>query len=128
MLKGDMSLIGPRPLLPKYLPRYTKEQFRRHNVASGITGWAQVNGRNAISWEEKFKLDTYYVDNQSFILDLQLILFTIIAMFSKNKALNLVTKKLINLNADSETIKISKREIDLYPFPPPGSKKIVTSR
>ena len=64
MLKGDMSLIGPRPLLPKYLPRYTKEQFRRHNVTPGITGWAQVNGRNAISWEEKFKLDTYYVDNQ----------------------------------------------------------------
>lgn len=77
MLKGDMSLIGPRPLLPKYLPRYTKEQFRRHNVAPGITGWAQVNGRNAISWEEKFKLDTYYVDNQSFILDCEIFFKTI---------------------------------------------------
>lgn len=77
MLKGDMSLIGPRPLLPKYLPRYTKEQFRRHNVVPGITGWAQVNGRNAISWDEKFKLDTYYVDNQSFSLDLKIFFKTI---------------------------------------------------
>ncbi len=77
MLKGDMSLIGPRPLLPKYLPRYTKEQFKRHNVTPGITGWAQVNGRNAISWEEKFKLDTYYVDNQSFILDCKIFFKTI---------------------------------------------------
>lgn len=77
MLKGDMSLIGPRPLLPKYLPRYTKEQFRRHNVVPGITGWAQVNGRNAISWEEKFELDNYYVDNQSFILDCKIFLKTI---------------------------------------------------
>jgi len=83
MLKGDMSLIGPRPLLPKYLPRYTKEQFRRHNVASGITGWAQVNGRNAISWEEKFKLDTYYVDNQSFILDCKIFFKTIQNVISK---------------------------------------------
>ncbi|WP_426430426.1 sugar transferase [Winogradskyella sp. HB-48] len=77
MLKGDMSLIGPRPLLPKYLTRYTKEQFRRHNVVPGITGWAQVNGRNAISWEEKFELDNYYVDNQSFILDCKIFLKTI---------------------------------------------------
>jgi lipopolysaccharide/colanic/teichoic acid biosynthesis glycosyltransferase len=77
MLKGDMSLIGPRPLLPKYLPRYTNEQFRRHNVVPGITGWAQVNGRNAISWDEKFKLDTYYVDNQSFSLDLKIFFKTI---------------------------------------------------
>lgn len=77
MLKGDMSLIGPRPLLPKYLPRYTEEQFRRHDVVPGITGWAQVNGRNAISWEEKFKLDTYYVDHQSFSLDTKIFFKTI---------------------------------------------------
>jgi undecaprenyl phosphate N,N'-diacetylbacillosamine 1-phosphate transferase len=77
MLKGDMSLIGPRPLLPKYLPRYSKEQFRRHNVVPGITGWAQVNGRNAINWDEKFKLDTYYVDNQSFSLDMKIFFKTI---------------------------------------------------
>ncbi|GAB4163105.1 MAG: sugar transferase [Winogradskyella sp.] len=77
MLKGDMSLIGPRPLLPKYLPRYTEEQFRRHDVVPGITGWAQVNGRNAISWEEKFKLDTYYVDHQSFSLDMKIFFKTI---------------------------------------------------
>jgi undecaprenyl phosphate N,N'-diacetylbacillosamine 1-phosphate transferase len=77
VLKGDMSLIGPRPLLMKYLPRYTKEQARRHLVKPGISGWAQVNGRNAISWEEKFKLDIYYVDHCSFILDLRIFFMTI---------------------------------------------------
>lgn len=75
VLKGDMSLIGPRPLLMQYLERYTPEQARRHEVKPGITGWAQVNGRNAITWEEKFKLDVWYVDNQSLWLD-----FTIMAM------------------------------------------------
>ena len=70
---GDMSLVGPRPLLMEYLERYTAEQARRHEVKPGITGWAQVNGRNAITWEEKFELDIWYVDNQSFWLDLKII-------------------------------------------------------
>jgi undecaprenyl phosphate N,N'-diacetylbacillosamine 1-phosphate transferase len=77
VIKGDMSLIGPRPLLVKYLPLYTTEQFRRHEVRPGMTGWAQVNGRNAISWEEKFKLDVWYVDNQSFLLDFRIFILTI---------------------------------------------------
>ena len=77
VLKGDMSLVGPRPLLMEYLPLYSEEQFRRHNVRPGITGWAQVNGRNAISWEEKFKLDVWYVDNQSFLLDVKILLLTV---------------------------------------------------
>lgn len=77
VLKGDMSLVGPRPLLTEYLPLYSPEQARRHEVRPGITGWAQVNGRNAISWEEKFKLDVWYVDNQSFWLDLKILLLTL---------------------------------------------------
>ena len=77
VLKGDMSLVGPRPLLIDYLPLYNEEQACRHNVRPGVTGWAQVNGRNAISWEEKFKLDTWYVDNQSLLLDLKIILMTL---------------------------------------------------
>jgi len=77
VLKGDMSLVGPRPLLKEYLPLYSPEQARRHNVRPGITGWAQVNGRNAISWEEKFKYDVWYVDNQSFWLDMKIIWMTI---------------------------------------------------
>lgn len=77
VIKGDMSLIGPRPLLPKYLPLYNKRQFRRHEVLPGITGWAQVNGRNAISWEQKFEYDVFYVENQSFLLDLKILLKTI---------------------------------------------------
>ena len=77
ILKGDMSIVGPRPLLMRYLDRYTSEQARRHEVKPGLTGWAQVNGRNAISWEEKFKLDVWYVDHQSFWLDMKIILMTI---------------------------------------------------
>lgn len=77
VFKGDMSLIGPRPLLVKYLDRYTPEQARRHEVKPGITGWAQVHGRNNISWEKKFELDVYYVDNLSFKLDCEVILTTI---------------------------------------------------
>lgn len=77
VLKGDMSLVGPRPLLMEYLPLYSSEQRRRHDVKPGITGWAQVNGRNAISWEEKFKLDIWYVDNQSFWLDVKIIFLTV---------------------------------------------------
>jgi len=76
VLKGDMSLVGPRPLLMEYLDRYTPEQARRHEVKPGITGWAQVNGRNAISWEEKFKLDVWYVDNWNILLDIKIIFLT----------------------------------------------------
>ena len=77
VLKGDMSLIGPRPLLVEYLERYNDEQKRRHNVRPGITGWAQVNGRNAISWEEKFKYDVEYVDKLNFLLDMKIVFLTI---------------------------------------------------
>lgn len=77
VLKGDMSLIGPRPLLPRYLELYNSEQARRHDVRPGITGWAQVNGRNAISWTRKFELDVWYVDHCSFLLDVKIILLTI---------------------------------------------------
>jgi sugar transferase EpsL len=77
VLKGDMSLVGPRPLLMEYLPLYTREQVRRHDVRPGITGWAQVNGRNAISWEEKFALDLWYVEHQSLSLDLRILLLTL---------------------------------------------------
>lgn len=80
VLKGDMSLVGPRPLLIQYLDRYTPEQARRHDVRPGLTGWAQVNGRNALSWEEKFALDTWYVDNRSFWLDLKIILMTVASL------------------------------------------------
>lgn len=73
IFKGEMSLIGPRPLLPQYLPLYSKEQARRHEVRPGLSGWAQVNGRNTISWKEKFELDVWYVDNLSFLLDLKII-------------------------------------------------------
>ncbi|MEW8965298.1 sugar transferase [Staphylococcus arlettae] len=77
VLKGDISLVGPRPLLMEYLPLYNAEQKKRHNVKPGITGWAQINGRNAITWEEKFKLDVWYVENQSFKLDMYIIYKTI---------------------------------------------------
>lgn len=77
VIKGDMSLVGPRPLLVEYLERYSPTQARRHEVKPGITGWAQVNGRNAISWQEKFKLDVWYVDNQSFLLDIKILLLTL---------------------------------------------------
>lgn len=81
VLKGDMSLVGPRPLLVQYLPLYTSEQKRRHLVKPGITGWAQVNGRNAISWEKKFELDVWYVDHISFLLDLKILFFTVKKVF-----------------------------------------------
>ncbi len=83
VLKGDMSLVGPRPLLVQYLPLYSAEQRRRHLVKPGITGWAQVNGRNSISWEEKFKLDVWYVDNASFLLDVKIIFLTIKKVFMR---------------------------------------------
>ena len=83
VVKGDMSLVGPRPLLMEYLPRYTTEQARRHEVKPGITGWAQVNGRNVISWEEKFKLDVWYVDHYSLWLDLKILALTVIQVFQR---------------------------------------------
>ena len=83
VLKGDMSLVGPRPLLMEYLPLYNKQQAKRHNVRPGITGYAQVNGRNAISWEQKFELDTWYVEHQSFWLDIQILFKTMKKVFFK---------------------------------------------
>ncbi|MBE4605624.1 sugar transferase [Vibrio navarrensis] len=83
VLKGEMSLVGPRPLLMQYLPLYSPEQARRHEVRPGVTGWAQINGRNAISWEEKFKLDVWYVDNRSFWLDIKILLLTVKKVFVK---------------------------------------------
>ena len=83
VVKGDMSLVGPRPLLMRYLPRYSAQQFRRHQVKPGITGWAQVNGRNAISWEEKFALDVEYVERQSLALDLLILWKTVGSVFAR---------------------------------------------
>ena len=83
VLKSDMSLVGPRPLLMKYLERYTPDQARRHEVKPGITGWAQVNGRNAITWEEKFALDVWYVDNWSLWLDMKIIFITLVKVFKR---------------------------------------------
>lgn len=91
VLKGDMSLVGPRPLLVEYLPLYTEEQAKRHNVRPGITGWAQINGRNAITWEDKFKLDVWYVQNRCFSLDLKILFLTIRKVFNKE-----------NISADGE--------------------------
>ena len=84
VLKGEMSLVGPRPLLMEYVPLYNAEQARRHEVKPGITGWAQVNGRNAISWEDKFRLDVWYVDHQSFWLDIKIILLTVKKVFFRH--------------------------------------------
>ncbi len=83
VLKGDMSLVGPRPLRMHYLPLYSPEQARRHEVRPGVTGWAQVNGRNAISWEKKFELDVWYVDHQNFCLDLKILVLTILQVFRR---------------------------------------------
>jgi len=83
VLRGEMSLVGPRPLLPQYLPRYTPEQARRHEMRPGITGWAQVNGRNSISWEDKFRLDVWYVDHRTFWLDLRILCMTAWNVFAR---------------------------------------------
>jgi lipopolysaccharide/colanic/teichoic acid biosynthesis glycosyltransferase len=83
VLKGDMALIGPRPLMPKYLPLYTPEQMRRHEVRPGITGWAQINGRNGIPWSKKFELDVYYVDHLTFAFDLKIFFMTILKVFKR---------------------------------------------
>jgi lipopolysaccharide/colanic/teichoic acid biosynthesis glycosyltransferase len=84
VVRGDLSLVGPRPLLVQYLPRYTPEQARRHDVLPGITGWAQVNGRNALSWDEKFALDVWYVDHWSFVLDLKILGLTLLSVVRRD--------------------------------------------
>lgn len=84
VIKGEMSLVGPRPLLVEYLPLYSKQQGRRHNMKPGITGWAQVNGRNALSWEQKFECDVWYIDNQSFLLDLKILLMTVAKVLKRS--------------------------------------------
>lgn len=83
VLKGEMSLVGPRPLLVEYLPLYTSQQARRHEVRPGITGWAQVNGRNTLSWQQKFDLDVWYVDNRSLMLDFRILLMTVVKVFGR---------------------------------------------
>ena len=88
VLKGDMSLIGPRPLLPEYLPKYTEEQSRRHEVRPGISGWAQINGRNKATFSERFKNDVWYVDNLSFFLDLKILLITFLKVFNSEGILD----------------------------------------
>ncbi|PGE16801.1 sugar transferase [Bacillus toyonensis] len=87
VIKGDLSLVGPRPLLMEYLPLYSSKQAKRHNVKPGITGWAQINGRNSITWEEKFELDIWYVENRSFLLDMKIIVLTITKVF-KTEGIN----------------------------------------
>jgi lipopolysaccharide/colanic/teichoic acid biosynthesis glycosyltransferase len=84
VLNGDMSLVGPRPLLIEYLPLYSKEQARRHDIRPGITGWAQINGRNAISWGRKFELDVWYVDNLSFFVDVKVIYMTVVKVIKRS--------------------------------------------
>jgi lipopolysaccharide/colanic/teichoic acid biosynthesis glycosyltransferase len=84
VLKGDMSIVGPRPLMMKYLDRYTPEQARRHEVKPGITGWAQINGRNTVSWEDKFRLDVWYVDNWNLLIDFKIILKSIVLVFKRS--------------------------------------------
>lgn len=108
VLKGDISLVGPRPLEMRYLPLYSPEQNRRHNVKPGITGWAQVNGRNSISWEEKFKLDTWYVDNISFLLDLKILLLTIKKVFIKEGVNSDASNTVIPLDVYLKTKKNSQ--------------------
>ncbi len=84
ILRGDMSLVGPRPLLPEYLPHYSERQQKRHDVLPGLTGWAQVNGRNALSWEERFEMDVWYVENQNFLLDLKILVMTVTTVLSRS--------------------------------------------
>ncbi len=84
VIRGDMSIVGPRPLLPEYLPLYNERQSRRHEVKPGITGWAQINGRNTLSWEDRFEMDVWYVDNRSFLLDLKIMFLTLWTVFSQS--------------------------------------------
>ncbi|EEL48450.1 Pilin glycosylation protein PglB2 [Bacillus cereus Rock3-44] len=108
VVKGDISLVGPRPLLMEYLPLYTPEQARRHEVRPGITGWAQVNGRNAISWEDKFKLDVWYVDNQSFWLDIKILFLTVAKVFKSegiSQQGHVTMQKFTGSNSNKEVVK-----------------------
>ena len=100
VLRGDMSLVGPRPLLPEYLALYNEQQARRHEVRPGITGWAQVNGRNALDWPERFKLDVWYVDNRSFWIDMRILAMTLVQLFktSEVSSKDHVTMKLFKGN------------------------------
>ncbi|MFJ8531426.1 sugar transferase [Bacillus sp. NPDC094106] len=108
VIKGDISLVGPRPLLIEYLTLYTPEQARRHEVRPGITGWAQINGRNAISWEEKFTLDVWYVDNQSVWLDLKILFLTVVKV-SKSEGISqqghVTMQKFAGVNSNKEVMK-----------------------
>ncbi len=106
VLKGDMSLVGPRPLLKEYIPFYSNEQIKRHNVLPGITGWAQIKGRNLISWDEKFKFDVWYVNNQSLILDLKIMLITFYKVLLR-QGINTREKKIMP-RFDIESIKQKK--------------------
>ncbi len=101
VIKGDMSLVGPRPLLIKYISLYSPEQARRHNVKPGITGWSQVNGRNAISWKKKFELDIWYVDNLSFSLDLRILWLTIIKVFMRENINSATSATMPPFNGDN---------------------------
>ena len=105
ILKGDMSLVGPRPLLVQYLPLYNAEQARRHEVKPGLTGWAQINGRNAISWDEKFRLDVWYVDNRSLWLDAKILALTFLRVFDRSgvSAPNHATVEYFTGNKDSKS-------------------------
>jgi len=105
VLKGEMSFVGPRPLLVEYLPLYNERQKKRHNVKPGITGWAQVNGRNAISWEDKFELDIWYVENQSFLLDMKILWMTFLKVVKRdgiNSKNSVTMEKFIGGNVDDE--------------------------
>ena len=102
VFKGDMSIVGPRPLLIEYLPLYSNEQARRHHVKPGITGWAQVNGRNAISWQKKFELDVWYVDNQSLWLDLKIIFLTVYKILKKENIEHSVAEELARFTGNKE--------------------------
>ncbi|WP_274531979.1 sugar transferase [Aminobacterium colombiense] len=113
VLKGDMSLVGPRPLLPEYVPLYNKQQRKRLSVLPGITGWAQVNGRNALTWEEKFKLDTWYVENWNLILDLKIIAKTIQAII-KREGISAQGEATMPRFTGSVLTEISKQGKDYY--------------
>lgn len=112
ILKGDMSLIGPRPLLVQYLPLYTKEQAQRHLVRPGLTGYAQVKGRNSISWEEKFKLDTYYVNNYNFWLDVKIVFMTVFVIFKRSGVDSSEGIGMPNFTGSSDSISNDIDEID----------------
>lgn len=110
VIKGNMSFVGPRPLLVKYLPLYNERQSRRHEVRPGITGWAQVNGRNAISWQEKFELDVWYVENISFSVDIKILWITILKVF-KSEGINQPGHVTMNGFKGNETFEIEETEI-----------------